>query len=658
MQLAAYGAGATAVAVPASGEVIADAEEIESGLNNVSNATNGIKPVAARIFMIAKLLDHSFNFLVHNAYLESNYRTMEDMTDRNQNFTNVPVLSKGPILSELDQGSKPGTVHEGSARMNVVSSLKADGHVVRTQRDVFTSREVSTEHLCLNARAYADVIARTITKTATDDDFMFALYGAWGRGKTTVVKEVEKLFQDDDWKADTGITNIELVKFSAWKYPVRPEIWAHLYERLAETMEGGGWKQSWRVRYRICLLKKGWASLVMLLLLFAATGLWLPLAFYFMAAIGIGGLWIASTFGWSAWKLKKQLQEAYFSTPDHTEKLGLQAVIGDDLKRLLSACMGKARKVSFTLHWISVSLATSAFISAGWRFLESRKYELDTVGEWVIAGVCFLAGVAVLLIGCLLYFPPRECDKVVLIVDDLDRCDPDQMIAVVESTRLFLDDREMSSFMRVIMLMDQDIFRKALEVRWMEFFGQDNKPSFQDHFLAMREKYFIIELSLPLLSEEDIMKVADAILEHVAVSKETVTSDVSWRERIYSFVKGIISPKESLKALPPPASGKPMELFSSDEREYIRETIRGNFVRANDLMPLREGDPAAKVVTPRAIRAFLLRYQLARLLLQKTGKEFDPRGLAGGVAQALLSNGRHDRARYGKDILWATDHII
>jgi predicted KAP-like P-loop ATPase len=59
----------------------------------------------------------------------------------------------------------------------------------------------------------------------------------------------------------------------------------------------------------------------------------------------------------------------------------------------------------------------------------------------------------------------EEGAELVLLVDDLDRCDPDQIIALLDSVKLFLDLEHVFVFLAV----DREVVRRGIQVRYDKF---------------------------------------------------------------------------------------------------------------------------------------------------------------------------------------------
>ena len=59
-------------------------------------------------------------------------------------------------------------------------------------------------------------------------------------------------------------------------------------------------------------------------------------------------------------------------------------------------------------------------------------------------------------------FLPHPCSKALLIVDDLDRCDPSQMVEIIESIKLLLEDEQIHDRVQVVMLLQEENIRSAI----------------------------------------------------------------------------------------------------------------------------------------------------------------------------------------------------
>ncbi len=687
-----------------------------------------------------------------------------------------------PILQQI-LGEEPAPAPEDPPPIELGSKFGA------TRR----SQEIE---LCLDIDAYAQAIAKTFISAAEEDDFVFALYGPWGRGKTTLIERVKQYLAGE--RGEKPAKDYVAVNFSAWKYPTRPEVWVHLYQTIAAKAQAGGFWQKLRVGFRAGLLKNGWLSLLVGLGLLAVSRFQLNFAEWLFAGLGLAGILILGSFVWNAIKLGQQFAH-YFSMPDHASKLGLQAVMGSDLKTLLrvwirrdASLAGEAaqggplrspvakaideedgnRACDFSpwsrawgarlgvilLIWLTlagVAWKVHHEVAAGetahakkanhklealdpfaqrvpdgtplsgyatvldpagssdvpseqpLRFdlnLQAKDVKLRWSGttaplpptELVPAAtkppekgkVLGLPGEVIFLDGLLLVLAvatpilvfaitaaPQQHDRVLLVVDDLDRCEPEQMLAVIESLRLFLDDEEMSRRMQVAMLIDRAILRRAILQKAEKAGILEEFPSPDDFFRNQEEKFFVAGLTLPALNPEQTNDLAERIVkkEYEAQQESEVATDDSKGAAVPGGGETVApasptdgKPPEDSTAvtqvgatapgepLPPPAvaapeqvgESKPVEpiTFSKGERELLLATIKEI--------------PQGQKLTPRALRAFVLRYQLLRLLLGYLEQRPEPALIISALAARTIGGPAINTADLSREALAALDSIV
>ncbi len=113
--------------------------------------------------------------------------------------------------------------------------------------------------------------------------------------------------------------------------------------------------------------------------------------------------------------------------------------------------------------------------------------------------------------GFVLVFPfvvarqPRRHPRLFLVVDDLDRCEPEQMLAVIQSLRLFLDDPRMCRRLQMAMLMDRR-FLEIAHARDAEKSGTTPKSAYERrrYQRMQREKLFLCEFEMPPLTVPEV----------------------------------------------------------------------------------------------------------------------------------------------------------
>jgi hypothetical protein len=683
-------------------------------------------------------------------------------------------------------------------------------------------REANDQELCLDVDSYAQAVAQLLRDADMENDFVLAIYGPWGRGKTTLIRKVKPLLAPSSNSAEAG--SYAFVDFSAWKYPTRPEVWIHLYEQIAqraikvpvkpgkaeaatgkptpatksqeddasrkpEPFVDSFWQKS-RLAFRMGLLRSGWSPLLTGLIFLFITRLPLVEAVEWLR-IGLGGFGalLLIGFAFSAFQFGRRLRMRYLSLPDHSESLGMQAVIGRDLANLLQVWLAPASanepipgqidfrpgKPGFWGTFCVVLLIAATFVVAGLRIPHPEPTQggsseepagatttpsnppqapdtatpetptkltpgtsmpasneaplpaevaptpatstpapveatapaeaaeaapapspappdsqirdllqqwvmanppLDTLqgptpniesetppsplAYWISISVLSLAGTALIYFFISLSRPLIRHEKLLLTIDDLDRCEPDQMLAVIESLRLFLDNVQISRRLQVVMLVDQRFLGNALLKRAREN-GLLLSPKSQvsrRYVREQREKFFVAELGLPQISPENLSEMIDKHLRpgerdqtdplaqpSVATSPSQVDSKASgdtYSEERQPDLKtnqesetlsrnptnpGTVSdpplsqPKDSTATESPQTPGNtptpdaaPIG-FSTETIQSVRFSMaeRDHLLKAIPEFHQNE-------VTPRQIRASVVRYQLARMLLLHLGR--------------------------------------
>ncbi len=660
------------------------------------------------------------------------------------------------------------TTHQGWR--NFFQSIQHDGFSVLANfgQGITPTRYNS---LCLDIDSTAKSIAKLFNSSRLQQsestgssakplkitDFVFALYGEWGRGKSTLMEKVAEILCDhpnsflenaDAPEAKSGfclktrkrlhnlgdgIKNIiwghpkvapcyESLEFSAWKYPSRPEVWVHLYEKIRETAEHKSTLQRMRISFRIGLLESGWWPLIIgFLLLFIAR---LPIfewAGYFWQAVGWVGALIVAGFFLRMSRIGLLVGRHYITVPDHADKLGLQAVVGRDLKNLLRTWLVPAHSKAadpdlacidfrcfktgwwfsffiFLLFTVSLLLAcrsiseahesrkteislaiaeasqvktshellmtipindATAIIKADLpEFLFMQKKEIpklsNPIGIYWFLGVVGFAG---LLYGWIVTRPVKRYQTLLLTIDDLDRCDTEQMLAVIESLRLFLDDPAMSGRLQMAMLMDLRILNDALACRARKKGLKRDDSEIRNLQRSHREKIFLCELAMPPLHDKDCQELLDSLFPaHVIqapnplpTSVETksnepvkapneegqpvLTGEVPLGETVDSpQIPRADSPPHIATDQSPPTSAPKTISESESTVEILGDGERNALVYAISQIPSNQ-------LTPRTLLMIKVRFELVRLLLQQQGKnEQLSEAILGGIAAKLVEN--------------------
>jgi predicted enzyme related to lactoylglutathione lyase len=388
------------------------------------------------------------------------------------------------------------------------------------------TREAADDELCLNVEDYANALAQLFA-SADEGEFCLAVFGPWGRGKTFLMRQVDRALRSMD-------RGYRTITFSAWKYPSAPEVWVHLYEEFAKEALQGPWYRVLPNVFRAGVSKHGsgpllWAYALLTFGLFPL-GTVVGAANEVLAAlyplVGVIGFVLLITLIKGVIRTKARLSHRYLAPSRHTEKLGLQATIGSDFRNLL-------------MGWIPVNPLGGAFtylysfISAGLiaavllRLAQGKEIErlaakccgLNIVGSMGQAiEIAFVALIAAILVAVLYWLrhggaSPR---KILLVVDDLDRCKPEHLLSVMESIKLLIEDPDISSRIQVAMLLEEDVLKHAIFEKYGHLADEDRasvlRTQYKPDLLIWEneEKLFTAHLRLPVLAKSELHDLIEA----------------------------------------------------------------------------------------------------------------------------------------------------
>lgn len=522
------------------------------------------------------------------------------------------------------------------------------------------SREASDHEGVLDVDRYAEVIA-TLMRQADDKEFNLAIYGHWGRGKTFLMKRTADALRR---RTANDPREFETVTFSAWQYPSRPEVWIQLYETLAKAAFDRGFWHSTPNIVRTGIARRGYWGLLFAFVLGAialipiTTRLLLAedLLILVQSTVGLaGGLFVYAIYR-AAIGTHTRLKREYLNAMRHADKLGLQATIGEDLAALLKGWLPGARPGG--LFYASYALV-SAF-AAGTLMWQIQHW---WPGQWRASSIAVVVAIIMSYAVCRWLFPWNTGrKKVLLVVDDLDRCDPSHLLCVMESIMMQLENPEISQRVLVTMLIEEDILKHAIWRKYAHLTDKKAAAALGTSFTERRivrencEKLFTVHLRLPPLAPEDISSVVerfalsemkngsgDAFPDSSNASDATI-ADESTTAGTHRRPKAAQLYIDDDKNSAIPLLGANQIVLSDEERNAIARELRRWRTTSSSTAPLG----------PRAIRAFIFRYQLTRLILVKRGfTDWKP-----GIVIATLAKMFSDEADTADSSVELTPEII
>jgi hypothetical protein len=528
----------------------------------------------------------------------------------------------------------------------------------------------------LHVKEYARALATVLDETGDEQGLSVAIFGRWGRGKTHFARALVHALTDKDRPKSRIYTP---VTFSAWKYRSRAETWAFLYGRLAEE---GSQVSRW-LPWRAAFYRTGpWPAIGAICLL--SFGLW-SLSERFEDA-----LWLKRTIGWSAagyllflfvrFRTFAQRLKTSYSPRVHSERLGLQAAIGDDLAALLRAWI-PSQSITIINKLMSSAVlkepikrrryaewAWDHFFGLGyyrripWVPLFGYSIAVGMVilqlsmharsSQTWIAVAALALWVIVAVAGPISFFfktfrrpewkapfakrQSGPTSKVLLVLEDLDRCKPGEMLEIIESVFLLLDDEVFRTRMQVCALVDDGVLRTALWEKYGPAVGahhaENDHKAIAQFVSSQIEKFFALHMRLPDITADEAYQLARVYVNPAVVFEDAfkravqATDEVKQQliEESHRAMTGEERWRRHADGPRRPDVRVERRTFTEDEQQAILSCFKA-----------ATNQEIARM-NPRTIRAVLFRFRFARAMLSEMEKVVDPKIIARCICESAF----------------------
>jgi hypothetical protein len=471
------------------------------------------------------------------------------------------LLSKGAIaeveINSIDELYNPSssTSNESSSTSNESSSTSNESSSTSNESsstgDEPSKLNLTTSLLIkgkneispsLGVNEVSEALASIIVNQPDDSGMMVGIFGRWGRGKTYLAEKTWESIKQD--KPD-----FQRVVFSAWKYQDTKSSWAYLYkslldeylneteaDSLIDKLKAGGRK--FIKLFKLNKVKHSIFPVISVLVSF----IWLFLVsgkfeIYakILSFVGVVTVLQITYFYFRYSGTIANLFTNYFSKKDFSDYLGLQAEVEDSITNLLKV-------------WI------------------------------------------------------KETDrnkKIVLFVDDVDRCNIEQIINIIDGLRVILDNPEINQRLIIITAVDERMLQHSLNYKYVKFHKELNEGNIFKEYL---EKIFIVGLKLNPLTESEIQDflnniIPTSIIKPVVSINDEVSDEVSDEpndEEVNSEIEDESNDEEVNSEI---EDDPDLDILPA-EREYILK-------KASEL----------NNATPRKIRIFYYKYLILKKLL-------------------------------------------
>lgn len=344
----------------------------------------------------------------------------------------------------------------------------------------------------LGAKELAGDLAEIILDIPNEQGKMVGVFGRWGRGKSFFIKELWKSLLN---KANAGKKEYIKVEYQAWKYQDTPASWAYLYEILGEVFNPKPMHLYCFWAYIKYYRKIGDLNI-------ERHGLNQILKLVFSL-----GFTIVTGYGFVEWgNVKKETFIPYIGIP--AVALAFVALI-TKIKREYSTQAKELIKRYSTKQSFKESLGLQA---------EIQKEIVSLLKVWI---------------------PSKEVQrrKIILFVEDIDRCTEDKIIQNIDALRIIIEDPEIAKRLIIIAAIDERVLKRAVKSKYSDLVGLDcfgNEDSIKKKLDELTTEYldklFISGIKLGGLNESERIEFFDVLTKHDR-TEEAPSNEMPWQGR-------------------------------------------------------------------------------------------------------------------------------
>ncbi|MFA9392553.1 MAG: P-loop NTPase fold protein [Prolixibacteraceae bacterium] len=428
---------------------------------------------------------------------------------------------------------------------------------------------------CFNVDKTANVLAEHLKNLSQNESGqMVGVFGKWGRGKTYFVEKLCESF-DINYHEEKGNDKFHFVKFQAWKYQETPASWAYLYETIANKYLG---KNEFRKFFRrLCLNieREKWGLLKDFILILLVWGL-ITLLFQIIQIKSTGILGDFITFFKVNWWQTITGGTVFTSLIKFYKKKGVDA---------LALIKKYTKGVSFDKH-----LGIQAEI----------EKELAVLLE--------------------VWMPNPNQKRLLLFVDDIDRCSEDKIISLIDSLRVMLEHPKIIERVIVLVAVDEEKLKLAIRKKYDSLLMDSDKFVKENKLKIIEREYmdklFVSGIKLHSIDDKSKLEFAKNLL----LTDYRLNNKVEFTafEALQKIPEITIKLAENELSKHDSVSSKKEETTSDQEMKTKESAtaIINPVDLENDLeIWLNSIELSEEELTPRQIRILYYRYKLAKNLL-------------------------------------------
>ena len=377
---------------------------------------------------------------------------------------------------------------------------------------------------CFGVDSLAECYAKQIEKIAessVDAVPMIGIFGPWGRGKTYFYSRLK------DYFIKSQNTKFEFIEFNAWKHRDAPAIWAYLYETIYRH-------SSWWVKTKLFLKNNRQGALKITVLFVLA--------------------WLLSLFFAKLPNLSERVISLFKDLSLPIAWTGILSVIVYSFINNPTTALSLIKKYS------------------GRRSFTSELGVQNEVEQHLVS-----------LLKLMVTDPDKK--RILLYVDDIDRCSAIKMIDVIDSLRVILENEEIRKRLVVLCSLDENkIISGFIHLNQSIYSSENDKLATmaREHL----EKLFLFGIKLPELDTTQQILFVRSIIIH---GKESTVSSPNETETPYSTYR------KNASLIP---------ISASEEEKEINDTVIEDIL--NEFIINYDG-----TLTPRKLRILYYRLLMA-----------------------------------------------
>lgn len=444
-------------------------------------------------------------------------------------------------LKETDRLVKEGKLEldvEELTNNNPDQKSEAISETIYLASENYEKHKDQSVEPCFGVETLADCFLKqldTIVDSDSKNICMVGIFAPWGRGKSYFFNNVKGKIGTRNKNLKESEVYYDVVEFNAWKYQETPAIWAYLFETLYHHKCWG-----FRLWYPF---KHNWKPILGDAILFALPFILVLLTTTPDSKIQCEWAWSTGALGVSGWLLTTLIKhynsaisfiKKYGKGISFSKELGLQAEIEKETTALLKT-------------WI--------FNWCGRRDFTKKK--------------------------------------IILYVDDIDRCSETKMVSIIDSLRTVLENDEIRKRLIIICSIDAEKIKKGIGYKFKELYDEKELNKIA---IEQLDKIFLTGISLPPLDKEQLK-------EYVAKLAQIQNTNNFPSERQPSAPYSIFRTKHSFLAT---------DKFSEElkiDNKVILEWI-SEFINSGDIK-----------ITPRKLRVIYYRILLANNILSSSNTD-------------------------------------